>query len=30
LIVEIPDRHAVERSGDAIEKYIREAVGIKI
>jgi V/A-type H+-transporting ATPase subunit F len=31
LIVEIPDRHAVQgRSNDAITKYIREAVGINI
>ena len=30
LIVEIPDRHSTERAGDAIDQYVREAVGIKI
>ncbi|OOB77382.1 MAG: ATP synthase subunit F [Epulopiscium sp. Nuni2H_MBin003] len=30
MIIEIPDRHGTTRSGDAISKYIRESVGIKI
>ena len=30
LIVEIPDRHSTEHAGDAIDQYVREAVGIKI
>lgn len=30
LIVEIPDRHGKGRSEDAIAKYIREAIGVKI
>ncbi len=30
LIVEIPDRHGLERSPDFLTKYIRESIGIKI
>jgi len=30
LIVEIPDRHGSRRDADAIMKYIREAIGLKI
>ncbi len=30
LIVEIPDRHGNGRAKDAITRYVREAVGIKI
>ncbi len=30
LIVEIPDRHGMGKSGDYITKYIREAIGLKL
>ena len=30
LIVEIPGRHGSIRSGDAITRYMREAIGLKI
>lgn len=30
LIVEIPDRHGSKRSKDAITRYVREAIGLKI
>lgn len=30
LIVEIPDRHGYGNIGDSIEKYVSEAIGIKI
>ena len=30
LIVEIPDRHGNGRAKDSIERYVREAIGVKI
>jgi len=30
LIVEIPDRHSESSVSDALTRYVREAVGIKI
>ena len=30
LIVEIPDRHGGGRTRDAISRYVREAIGLKI
>lgn len=30
LIVEIPDRHGMQRSKDFITDYVREAIGIKL
>lgn len=30
LVVEIPDRHSLGRSGDSITRYIREAIGVKL
>ena len=30
LIVEVPDRHGGGRSKDAIAKYVRESIGVKI
>lgn len=30
LIVEIPDRHGNGRAKDSIERYVRDAIGVKI
>ena len=30
LLVEIPDRHGSSRGSDAIVKYVKEAIGLKI
>lgn len=30
LIVEIPDRHGNGRAKDSIQRYVREAIGVKI
>lgn len=30
LIVEIPDRHGIEREKDRITRYIKEAIGLKV
>lgn len=30
LIVEVPDRHGEGNVGDSIEKYVSEAIGIKL
>lgn len=30
LIVEIPDRHGGENIGEAIDKYVSEAIGVKL
>lgn len=30
LVLEIPDRHSLGRSGDSITRYIREAIGVKL
>jgi V/A-type H+-transporting ATPase subunit F len=30
LIVEIPDRHGTKKIGESIDKYISEAIGIKL
>jgi len=30
LIVEVPDRHGGGRTKDAISRYVRESIGIKI
>ena len=30
LIVEIPDRHGLSQIGDTIDKYVSEAIGVKL